>query len=81
MNLKNKPPVFVPDEFRSEIEKLSKAALMDMVWDYAMQIGVAESLAATGKSVVGDSQEARDVAMKEFRRLREIILTHRKQAR
>lgn len=38
MNLKNKPPVFVPAEYRAEIEKLSKAALMDVVWDMAKQL-------------------------------------------
>jgi hypothetical protein len=38
MNLNNKPPVFVPHEHWAEIEKLSKAALMDMVWDFAVQI-------------------------------------------
>lgn len=35
MNLKNQPPIFVPNQFRAEIEELSKAALMDLVWDYA----------------------------------------------
>ena len=35
MHLKNKPPVFVPREFRSEIEKMSKAMLMDLAWDFA----------------------------------------------
>ena len=35
MNLKNQPPVFVPNQFRKEIEALSKATLMDMVWDLA----------------------------------------------
>jgi hypothetical protein len=35
MNLKNQPPIFVPTEHVVEIEKISKAALMDMVWDYA----------------------------------------------
>ena len=38
MNLKNKKPVFVPREHWDEIEKLSKASLMDIVWDYAVQI-------------------------------------------
>lgn len=64
MNLKNQPPVFIPFEFRAEIEKLSKAALMDMVWDYAFQIG----------------EERPDAAMEEFRRRREIVLAHRKAA-
>lgn len=65
MNLKNKRPIFVPQEHREEIEQLSKAALMDMVWDYAKQLA----------GVNGDND-----TMKEFRRRREIILTHRKQA-
>lgn len=65
MNLKNQPPVFVPYEFRAEIEKLSKAALMDMVWDYAFQI----------------SGERPDAAMEEFRNRREIVNTHRTQAK
>lgn len=64
MNLKNQQPVFVPFEFRGEIEKLSKAALMDMVWDYAFQI----------------AGEYPDAAMEEFRKRREIVLTHRKAA-
>jgi hypothetical protein len=66
VNLKNKPPIFVPDRFRTEIEKLSKAALMDMVWDYAMQIGCSDG-------------EGLDFAMEEFRRRRDIILAHRGQ--
>jgi hypothetical protein len=40
MNLQNRPPIFVPPEHCAEVEKLSKAALMDMVWDYATQIGL-----------------------------------------
>ena len=37
MNLKNQPPIFVPDQFRAEIEGLSKAALMDIAWNFAKQ--------------------------------------------
>jgi hypothetical protein len=66
MNLKNQKPVFVPFEFRAEIEKLSKAALMDMVWDYAQQ------------NVVRDDPNE---VMTEFRTRREIILTYRAQAK
>lgn len=62
MNLKNQPPVFVPFEFRKEMEALSKAALMDMVWDYAFQI--------SGANLMDD-------AMNEFRARRDIVLTHR----
>jgi len=36
INLRNKPSVLVPREHRHEFAKLSKAALMDMVWHYAM---------------------------------------------
>ena len=64
MNLKNQKPVFVPFEFWPEIEKMSKAALMDMVWDYAFQI----------------AGESPDGAMDEIRRRREIIMAHRKAA-
>ena len=37
MHLNAKPPVFVPVEYRREMEKLSKAALMDIAWDYAVR--------------------------------------------
>lgn len=66
MNLKNRPPVFVPAEHRREIEALSKAALMDMVWDYAAQHA--------------ETVDAPDAIMDEFRRRREIVMLHRKQA-
>ena len=65
MHTKNRPPVFVPENYQAEIEKLSKAALMDMCWDYAAQ------LAET------DTAES---AMTEFRNRREIIQIER-QAR
>ena len=65
MNLKNKQPIFVPDQFQDEIEKLSKAALMDMVWDLAVQLSSGQSDEAT---------------MAELRRRRDVILIHRKQA-
>jgi hypothetical protein len=45
MHPKSKPPVFVPEEHRTEVEALSKAALMDMVWDYAIQMAGADDLA------------------------------------
>lgn len=38
MHIRNKPPVFVPAEYRAEIEQLSKAALMDVIWDMAKQL-------------------------------------------
>jgi hypothetical protein len=63
VNLNNKPPVFVPQEHWAELERLSKAALMDMVWDYAEQIACAD----------GDPT----AIMAEFRARREIILNYR----
>lgn len=77
MNLKNQRPVFVPDEHRAEIEKLSKAALMDMVWDYAQQIGAADALAEHGKALTGDYA----ATMAEFRKRREIILSYRQNTK
>ena len=35
MHVNSKRPVLVPVEHWAEIEKLSKAALMDLVYDYA----------------------------------------------
>ena len=37
MDPNHQPPIFVPDQFRAEIEKLSKAALMDIAWNLAVQ--------------------------------------------
>lgn len=77
MNLKNQPPVFVPDEVRAEIEQLSKAALMDMVWDYAVQLtgdAAPGHLATHGPGATGAAVET---ALKEFRTRREVVLLHR----
>lgn len=38
MHLKNIPPALVPYKHTPELESLSKAALMDMVWDLASQL-------------------------------------------
>src|SRR5262245_40210356 len=64
VNLKNQPPIFMLAQYHPEIEKLSKAPLMDMVWDYAMQM-------------CGASDD--DEAMKELRDKRDLILDHRRQ--
>ncbi len=69
MNIRAKQPVFVPRKYQTEIEKLSKAALMDMVWDYASR--------CCNDSAIADP----DRVMSEFRDTREIILTYRKQER
>jgi hypothetical protein len=66
MNLKNQQPVFVPFCFRAEIEKHSKAALMDMVWDLATR--------CAGSELV-------DGIMAEVRSTGEIVEAHRKQER
>lgn len=68
MHLKNQPPVFVPSIYCEEIEKLSKAALMDMVWDLATRCSGADDI--DGPKV-----------MAEVRHTAEIITLHRKQAR
>ena len=38
MHIRNKPPQFVPVAYRDNIEKLSKAFLMDLAWDLAQQL-------------------------------------------
>jgi hypothetical protein len=58
MNLKNRPPVLVPKEYRAELEQCSKAFLMDIVWDYSMQLS-------------GDEND--NSAMQVFRGRRDII--------
>ena len=68
MHIQAQRPIFVPAQFRAEIEKLSKAALMDMVWDYATRS-------------VGDEAAGHDPVMAEFRETREIILGYRKRAK
>lgn len=66
MNLKNQQPIFVPGEYCAEIERLSKAALMDIVWDMATLL------------VSGETPTNADV-MAKVRQMAEIILHHRKQ--
>ncbi len=68
MHMNAKRPVFVPFEYQAEMEKLSKSALMDMVWDYARQYS-------------GHLEDRSDAVMDEFRYRREIILAHRSQVR
>ena len=68
MHLNARPPIFVPDQFQDEIEKLSKAALMDMVWDYATRCAGVDSFNS-------------EAIMKELRTTAEIITRHRKQER
>jgi len=67
MHLKAQGPVFVPDKFQAEIEKLSKATLIDMVWDYAGQCC--------------ENVDHPDEIMAELRKRAETILIYRKQAK
>jgi hypothetical protein len=64
VNLKNKRPVFVPDRFQAEIEKFSKAALMDMVWDLCAQTSL-------------NDPRATDSIMAEVRRVGKLIMHYR----
>jgi hypothetical protein len=68
VHLKNQPPVFVPHEHRAELEKLSKAALMDIVWDYAQTCAMSDvaNVAAT---------------LANFRERRDIVLIYRKHSK
>ena len=67
MNLKNRPPIFVPEQLQGEIEKLSKAALMDMVWD----------LAARCAGCDGGHPQAHAAIMSEIRKTAEVITGYR----
>ena len=67
MHLKNQPPIFVPEQFRAEIEKLSKAALMDLAWDFATRCA-------------GASSDDTNAVMAELRTAAGIVVEHRKQA-
>lgn len=66
MHINAQPPVFVPYEFQAEIEKYSKAMLMDMMWDLATR--------CAGK-------EEPDAVMLEVRTTATIIYHHRQQAK
>ena len=66
MNLKNQPPIFVPAEYRAEIERFSKAALMDMVWDLC----TLRAVSTDGEEIIAVVREVAD-----------IVQTHRQQAK
>ncbi len=65
MHLNAKPPLFVPREYWGSIEKLSKAALMDIVWDYATR-------------TVGKGEEATGEIFEELMQTAGIITHYRK---
>src|SRR5215467_11023458 len=54
MALRSKPPVLVPREYRAELAKLSKAALKDMVWDYAMSRASASGTEPTHGAILAE---------------------------
>lgn len=68
MNLKNQRPVFVPQVYQRDLEKFTKAALMDMVWDLAQRCA-------------GATDDRPRQIMEEVERTGEIVTTYRKQAR
>ena len=54
MSAKNKLPVLVPPECRDELATLSKAALMDMVWDYARSRAWASGTEPTHEAILAE---------------------------
>ncbi len=60
-----KPPVLIPAEAYDEIMELSKAALADIAWSFAMRCSGA----------CDDTQAVRN----EFARERDIIVMHRRR--
>lgn len=64
MNLKNQRPVIVPAHYSAEIEQLSKAALMDIAWSFAIRCS--------------GQEESQTEIMREFRRERDTIVAVRK---
>jgi len=68
MHLKNQPPVFVPPIYHSDMEKFSKAALMDMVWDLAQRVS-------------GAADDRPRNIYEEVEKTGEIITLYRKQAK
>ncbi len=65
MNLKNQKPVLVPIVYWAELERVSKAALMDIVWSLAAR--------CTGL------RPGAPAIMDEFRRERDDVLAVREQ--
>jgi hypothetical protein len=51
---RKKPPVLVPREYQDELAKLSKTALMDMVWDYAMLRAQASGTEPTHEAILAE---------------------------
>ena len=66
MHLKAQKPVMVPEAYWTEIEALSKAALMDMVWSFANRCS-------------GQEELPRQI-MQEVERERDAVLAVRKHA-
>jgi hypothetical protein len=67
MHLRAKRPIFVPSEYWDEIEAMSKACLMDLVWDFA-----------TTQTL--DDDDSPEAVMEALRARIEVITTYRKSA-
>lgn len=67
MHLKNQRSVMVDAIYEDEIEKLSKAALMDIAWSFAVRCCGVEGMPRQ--------------AMEEFRRERDAVVAVRKSAK
>ena len=75
MNLKNQPPIFVPEQFLREVERMSKAALMDMVWDYVTQN------ASPGRPEIVEFRTRREIIETYRRRVKTKVLEAASTAR
>lgn len=65
MNLKNQRPIFVPSQLCEEVERLSKAALMDIAWCMATRLS--------------GQEEDPGLIMRELRKERDAVVLLRKQ--
>ncbi|HEY2530233.1 MAG TPA: hypothetical protein VGJ20_20245 [Xanthobacteraceae bacterium] len=62
MHIRNQPPVFVPEAYRDEIGQMSKAALMDLVWDFAT------TSTGDGEHAIDTLRARRDIILKQRER-------------
>ena len=61
MHLRAKRPVLVPDIYQQWLEEMSKAALMDMVWDYATELAGGDE--ATPSQVADRVRQRRELIL------------------
>ena len=60
MRVTNRPPLFVPVPERSELGRLSKAALMDLVWSFAGRCVESSDDRAEGMRAIREEVKVRD---------------------